>query len=282
MSGKGDDRDRVEDPFNLSKAELFEALGHPTRIRLLKILVMKPTTFSELKRAAEIESNGLLGFHLGKLSGLVKLNSDGLYSLTDEGKEALRIVEATTQSRRKNVRDDSSSSLSLSIFTAPLARLRHSRTILLAIFLIALVVLGLVVVYQQEQMARLNNSINSSTVSIDGQQYWYLEESATSFASSGSLYFHGVNFTIAPMYLSNGTGTAFLNNATFIVSHYNTTGPYLITLTIVPNIVANFGKGNLENWNYTPDVLWLSQHNDPRAGISYNQNIGLLTFYVSL
>src|SRR5271165_657693 len=85
-----------EDTFNSSRAEVFEALGHPTRIKLLQVLSERPLPFSELKHAAGLDSNGLLAFHLGKLSGLVRLNQEGSYSLTDEGREALRIVEAGT------------------------------------------------------------------------------------------------------------------------------------------------------------------------------------------
>ena len=84
-----------DDSFNSSKAEVFEALGHPTRIRILRELAAKPLTYSELKRAAGMESNGLLTFHLGKMRGLVRLNPEGSYALTDEGREALQIVEAS-------------------------------------------------------------------------------------------------------------------------------------------------------------------------------------------
>ena len=88
--GMTDDQD---DSFNASKAEIFEALGHPTRIRIVQELSGKPLAFSELKRAARLESNGLLTFHLGKLKDLVKLNHEGAYALTDEGREALRLIQ---------------------------------------------------------------------------------------------------------------------------------------------------------------------------------------------
>lgn len=85
--------DDQDDSFNASKAEIFEALGHPTRIRIVQELSGKPLAFSELKRAARLESNGLLTFHLGKLKDLVKLNHEGAYALTDEGREALRLIQ---------------------------------------------------------------------------------------------------------------------------------------------------------------------------------------------
>lgn len=78
--------------FDKSRAELFEALGHPMRIRILHVLASGPMGFSELKRSLGIESSGHLQFHLGRLDGLVKLQPDGNYSLTDDGKEALLVV----------------------------------------------------------------------------------------------------------------------------------------------------------------------------------------------
>jgi parallel beta-helix repeat protein len=87
--------DKPDNSSDASEAEVFEALGHPTRIRLLQILAEKPLAFSGLKRAAGLESNGLLTFHLGRLRGLVRSDADGSYVLTDEGREALRMIEAT-------------------------------------------------------------------------------------------------------------------------------------------------------------------------------------------
>ena len=78
--------------FNRDRAELFEALGHPTRIRIVEALSESPLGFAALKRKMGIDSNGLLGFHLGKLEGLVKTSANGDYVLTDEGREALRIM----------------------------------------------------------------------------------------------------------------------------------------------------------------------------------------------
>jgi len=84
----------AEGDFNRDRAELFEALGHPTRIRILQALSGAPLGFSELKREAGIESNGLMAFHLGKLEGLVKATPGGSYALTDDGREALRNIVA--------------------------------------------------------------------------------------------------------------------------------------------------------------------------------------------
>jgi len=78
--------------FDKSRAELFDALGHPVRMRILQALEAGPLGFSELRRKVGLESSGHLQFHLGKLDGLVRSGPDGTYSLTDDGKEALRIA----------------------------------------------------------------------------------------------------------------------------------------------------------------------------------------------
>jgi DNA-binding transcriptional ArsR family regulator len=140
--------DNQDDSFNASKAEVFDALGHPTRIKILQTLSEKPLPFSELKRAIGLESNGLLTFHLGKLSGLVRLNSEGAYALTDEGKEALRMIEASRipHAEPRTLR--------------PSVHLPQQKAVLAALVLI-LVVLGSVAVYQQGQIATLDKDISS-------------------------------------------------------------------------------------------------------------------------
>jgi len=104
--------------FDSSRAELFEALGHPTRIKVLRTLEAKPMGFAELKRQVGIESSGHLQFHLGKLTGLVTTNSEGSYSLTDEGREAIRVLKtvptdlaATSVRRAATGRNDWTKSL---------------------------------------------------------------------------------------------------------------------------------------------------------------------------
>jgi DNA-binding transcriptional ArsR family regulator len=90
-----------EDDFNRARAELFEALGHPTRIKILEAMKDGGLSFSELKKTTGIESSGHLTFHLEKLDGLVRVASDGRYALTDDGREAIRLVghRAVTGSR---------------------------------------------------------------------------------------------------------------------------------------------------------------------------------------
>ena len=78
--------------FDSSRAELFDALGHPTRIKILQVLNQRATTFSELKKEVGIESSGHLSFHLGKLNLLLRVTPEGIYELTDDGREALHLA----------------------------------------------------------------------------------------------------------------------------------------------------------------------------------------------
>jgi DNA-binding HxlR family transcriptional regulator len=76
------------------RAEVFDALGHPTRIAILKSLNEGPLGFAELKKKTEIESSGHLSHHLAKLDRLIKTDEYGKYCLSDQGKDALLTVQA--------------------------------------------------------------------------------------------------------------------------------------------------------------------------------------------
>jgi TolB-like protein len=80
-----------------AKVELFDAISHPMRIKILEALNEKPMGFAELGRAVGIESGGHLSFHLTKLGHLIRTNSHGDYILTREGKEALLTVKASRE-----------------------------------------------------------------------------------------------------------------------------------------------------------------------------------------
>jgi DNA-binding transcriptional ArsR family regulator len=91
----------------VDSAELFEAISHPMRIRILKILEKHPASFASLKRQLDIDSSGNLDYHLKKLAELVAVREDGLYGLTDAGKEALLsigAVETWTETERRRTR----------------------------------------------------------------------------------------------------------------------------------------------------------------------------------
>jgi len=80
--------------FDASRVELLEALSHPLRVRILRVLGERSQRFSELKHTLGLESSGHLSFHLEKLGNLVKTTLEGDYELSDEGTEALRLARA--------------------------------------------------------------------------------------------------------------------------------------------------------------------------------------------
>jgi DNA-binding HxlR family transcriptional regulator len=89
-----DDKEIKQDQ---QRAEVFDALGHPTRIAILKTLSEGSAGFSELKKRTSIESSGHLQHHLNKLDGLIKTDAYGKYYLSDQGKDALLTVQTVEQ-----------------------------------------------------------------------------------------------------------------------------------------------------------------------------------------
>ena len=144
-----------ENGFNVARAELFEAMGHPNRIRIIKALEENPLGFSELKRAVGIESSGLLVFHLDKLTHLVATDSSGNYALTDEGREALKIIQTTTD---ESIHGNGKRG----------PRRIERRNVVLAAVVIAILVLASFAIYQQSELSglsRTNSSQSSELVS---------------------------------------------------------------------------------------------------------------------
>lgn len=74
------------------RAEVFDALGHPTRIAILKALSEESLGFADLKKKTGIQSSGHLQHHINKLCSLVKTDEYGKYCLSDQGKDALLTV----------------------------------------------------------------------------------------------------------------------------------------------------------------------------------------------
>jgi DNA-binding HxlR family transcriptional regulator len=75
------------------RAEIFDALSHPTRIMILKALGEGTLGFADLKKKTGIDSSGHLQHHLSKLGPLVKTDDYGKYRLSDQGKDALLTVQ---------------------------------------------------------------------------------------------------------------------------------------------------------------------------------------------
>lgn len=279
-----------EPGFNRARAELFEALGHPVRIRILQTLERGPTGFADLKKAVGIESSGHLAFHLGKLEGLLKAGQDGDYSLTDEGREALRVVSATRSEGEGGIR-----------VRATRATPRNVVTVMLVVGLLLVASLA---VYQQQQIGTLNRSIASQqagSVVINGTRYSYLDVPLQSLNLPATIEFNGVTFNLTTSVLLSGPFSLTVTGAAL---QANQTGrPVTVRIyPLVAGVQVKFSDGQQESysltnpiWNQTgagaaevsfslqpPAGPWFTQHTNPRAGIYWNPTTSSVELLVSM
>ena len=94
--------DESEVEKDRQRAEVFDALGHPTRIAILKALSEGALGFADLKKKTAIDSSGHLQHHLTKLNGLIKTDEYGKYCLSDQGKDALLTVQTVENATAKS------------------------------------------------------------------------------------------------------------------------------------------------------------------------------------
>jgi hypothetical protein len=81
----------------IASDEVFDAISHHLRIKILKELAKEPTRFADLKRKLKIDSSGLLDFHLKKMNSIITTNSEGLYTLNARGYAALQAVRVVSR-----------------------------------------------------------------------------------------------------------------------------------------------------------------------------------------
>lgn len=161
---------KAENHFDESRAEVFDAIGHPIRVRILDALEKRPMGFAELKKAAGVESSGHLQFHLGKLTGLVDTTSDGSYVLTDEGREAVRVLNLTTSGSSGSLSGGKASLLRRSSWTRPL----------IAVLMILVLVLSGVAAYQQQAgLATPRTVTTTQLLPCTGQLIWSLNSNSS-------------------------------------------------------------------------------------------------------
>jgi hypothetical protein len=176
------------------RAELFETLAHPTRARILRILEKQPLSFAELKRALGIESSGNLQHHLGKLGDLIKRTDDGKYAVTDDAREAIRLIDVIKQEH-----EIAQTRVKPSFPTG--TRMRWLVPTLAGIALLILVSYG---VY-----SRLAGSIplfsildfSKNILEINGAKYYYLAVTTSELENGTAIAFRDALFT----YISNST-----------------------------------------------------------------------------
>jgi hypothetical protein len=193
--------------FDRSKAEMFEALGHPLRIKLLGAMKDGPVSFSELKKKTGIESSGHLTFHLDKLDGFIRTTSEGNYALSNLGVEALALLErvgprslAQEEPWRNPVR--ATGALSVSSDVPPgAAHERQKKYMVALVVIVALVVVGAAALY-------VSATAEYTVVTLDftgtGNQFgWNVYNNASpplllDISVNGSLVVHMTSASVLP------------------------------------------------------------------------------------
>ena len=142
------------------RAEVFDALGHPTRIVILKALGEGALGFADLKKKTAIDSSGHLQHHLTKLNGLIKTDEYGKYCLSDQGKDALLTVRTV-----ENVTDKK-----LTSPEKPKHRFNHKAGLkATSLLLVALLIASsAVAVYEYNQEGLFKNKLAHSSRISDG------------------------------------------------------------------------------------------------------------------
>jgi len=80
-----------EKPEEETYSLIYTSLRHPIRRKILRMLMNKPLTFSEILEAVDIDS-GHLNYHLENLGDLITHSQDGKYQLSSLGSAAVRLM----------------------------------------------------------------------------------------------------------------------------------------------------------------------------------------------
>lgn len=166
------------------RAKVFDALSHPTRIRILKVLQKEALSFADLKKRMGIESGGHLQHHLNKLENLIKTDEYGKYCLSEEGEDALfamQTIEKVAESGEK-------------------AHV-HANGLGMRRFLIGIITLLAVV--------SLASSLYMSNSDLVGSQYFYDVVEGSPFKENANLHMGPCSFEIPVGHTYNFTALVF-------------------------------------------------------------------------
>lgn len=168
------------------RVELFEMLAHPTRVRILRVLENQSLSFAELRRTLGMESSGNLQHHLGKLGDLIKRTDDGKYAVTDDAREALRLLDVMRQ-EHETVRT--------SVKPGGLVKTK----MLWLVPTLASIVLLILAFYEYSLLTRSiplfsTFDLSKNVLEINGRKYYYIILTASDLRN-GSIAFHDAVFT---------------------------------------------------------------------------------------
>jgi len=78
---------------------MFLSLKHPVRRKILRILAIRPQTFTEILQQINIES-AHLSYHLENLGDLIKKTKEGKYDLSDFGQAAVSLMSQVEEPKK--------------------------------------------------------------------------------------------------------------------------------------------------------------------------------------
>jgi len=228
------------------RAEVFDALSHPTRIMILKALSDEVLGFADLKKKLGIESSGHLQHHLSKLDGLVKTDEYGKYTLSDQGEDALLSVQTVERTVRSEAKYDGK-------FHLPKKNVVLLVAIGLAILLIVSSTLAVV------EYSALGNQMSSYQSTLSKQDSAIIQlDTALNFSQAVMSTKQPVALqylTTLPESNSGGNPTEiFLLSTTIGYSYEPNLPPFNETLRNALTVPLNSGSINLPDfgWQYVP------------------------------
>jgi DNA-binding transcriptional ArsR family regulator len=104
---------------------IFNALKHPIRRKILRMLNQSPSPYTEILTTLSIE-NGLLNYHLDNMKELLTKDEEGRYKLSEFGRAAINLIEKVEEPIKKE----------------PTSLLSLTTTKVKAIFLIMIIAIG--------------------------------------------------------------------------------------------------------------------------------------------
>jgi len=134
---------------------IFNALKHPIRRKILRMLNQSPSIYTEILTNLNIE-NGLLNYHLENMKELLTKDEGGRYKLSEFGRAAINLIEKVEEPIKKE----------------PTSFLGLTNTKVKAIFLLMIIVIGSMgsyIVYNQFQSKE--KPITAIVVRLDEAKY---------------------------------------------------------------------------------------------------------------
>jgi DNA-binding transcriptional ArsR family regulator len=134
---------------------IFNALKHPIRRKILRMLNQSPSPYTEILTTLSIE-NGLLNYHLDNMKELLTKDEEGRYKLSEFGRAAINLIEKVEEPIKKE----------------PTSLLSLTTTKVKAIFLIMIIAIGSMGAYiAYNQFQSKEKPITAIVVRLDEAKY---------------------------------------------------------------------------------------------------------------